>query len=57
MSPQYGTPWVRPNDAVTACGAVRVGSGQIVLWGPYSIGLEVVFLIMPFKMLFTFSAV
>ena len=52
-----GWGWVRPNDAVTACRVVRVWLDQIVLWGPYSVGLEVVFLIMQFKMLFTFSAV
>lgn len=46
-----------PNDGVTAYRVVRVWLDQIVLWGPYSLDLKVVFLIMRFKMLFTFSAV
>ena len=46
-----------PSDGVTAYRVVRVWLDQIVLWGSYSLDLKVVFLIMRFKMLFTFSAV
>ena len=57
MSPQYAHFWADRNDGVTAYRVVRVWLDQIVLWGSYSLDLKVVFLLMRFKMLLTFSAV
>ena len=55
MSPQYAHFWADRNDGVTAYRVVRVWLDQIVLWGSYSLDLKVVFLLMRFKMLLTFS--